>query len=118
MLRTALLSLTVITSLPQHGRAEITSLTLISQCRKVPNYSASMSEADKVDVLACLQYMAGFTEAYGMRDDPMACIPKNATVVQAAAVYVKFADERPDLWHYPARYTLAAALNGAFPCKR
>lgn len=111
---------------------------LRNECRAVlrGREEGAMKQADMVLAQDCLGYIRGFVDGHAVvrdarsaaqrgtteatRDTGSAvgyCLPENVSVEQPVEVYVKFADEHPELLHFPAALLLHDALAEGFPCR-
>lgn len=93
---------------------------LLGWCRKVQAVAGNLNapSTDKVEALLCTRYLTGYVDGFSRRSDPVACIPSEVTPAQLAAVFVKWADANPQVWHFEADVTVGAALVITFPCHR
>jgi hypothetical protein len=91
---------------------------LISLCKKVE------VDAKSWESMACLSYISGFTDGYGMalarfnhEMQSVFCLASAVTPQQMAKVIVKYGADHPNqLWLGAALFT-AASLKDAFPCQ-
>lgn len=96
----------------------ITAEDLIGLCKGVQADGSSTSST------ACLSYIAGFTDGYGVamarfnhEKQSAFCQPQEVTRQQIAKVIVKYGDDHPNLlWTGGALFT-ALALKDAYPCQ-
>jgi hypothetical protein len=67
-------------------------------------------------VLACLSYLNGYIHGYiaGQKYQKNACITASSELITRQ--FLKFTDERPELWGHPAQWAVAGFLERAYPC--
>lgn len=69
--------------------------------------------------VACAWYINGVLQGYAFSTPavPLVCVPPKVTLGQMAAVFYRWADERPEHWHRESASAVIVAFLAAFPCK-
>jgi Rap1a immunity proteins len=99
---------------------------LIDQCRtvlriKTVGVNATPSTVEYLDSTACVRYLGGFVDGYGLgtQGKGLICPPAGGLDGhQLAAVFVQWAEKNPAQWHQDRAINVGLALVEAFPCGR
>jgi hypothetical protein len=112
-------ALLVVSAIPCHAEAKAGSGNdLLESCE------IQMQAAAPASLLAASRssYCLGFVTAIlsvgeSLPQDGRFCVPPQATVGQAVAVFVKFMKANPELTHVTASALASVAFQRAWPCK-